>query len=255
MTSSDLIIDDISHSYSHHKGNMIHTLKDLNLRICKSTITGIVGPSGCGKSTLLKIIGEIIKPSKGSVRFSDGSSLKNKCSFVFQDFALFPWRNVYKNVAFPLEIQKINEKKQTIIIHKYLKLVGLTKFKDRFIYQLSGGMKQRVAIARALAQRVPILLMDEPFSSLDELTRRRMQDELLRIQSSEKKTILFVTHSIDEAIYLSDVVVLLSSGPGRIKKELNVRLGIKRYKKNVRVKKEFTRLRQCAWSELKNERF
>jgi len=222
----DPIIKNISHVYNNLNGD-IKALNKINLEFPHKKITTLVGPSGCGKSTLLKLIGRLLIPSEGEIIICGGDN-KNNAGFVFQEFALFPWRNIKDNIRFPLEVQKIKLNKQEKIIKKYLNLVGLSSFKNKYINELSGGMKQRVAIARALAQNTSILLMDEPFGSLDYFTRQKMQDTLLKIQKKEQKTIIFVTHDIDEAVYLSDRLVVFSEHPGSIKKVIDINIDKRR---------------------------
>jgi NitT/TauT family transport system ATP-binding protein len=188
--------------------------------------TCVVGPSGCGKTTLLRIIAGLETADEGDV-YIDGE-IANEPSpakgMVFQEFALFPWRTVLKNVEFGLEYKGIPAEEQEKIAEKYLKLVNLAGWGDKYPYELSGGMKQRVAIARALANDPKILLMDEPFGALDAQTRNILQKELLDVWEGTRKTIVFVSHNIDEATYLADRVIVLTARPGRIKNVHDVKL-------------------------------
>jgi NitT/TauT family transport system ATP-binding protein len=191
-------------------------LEDINLVVKPAEFLCIVGPSGCGKTTLLRMIAGLDYPSSGEI-ILDGNQVTGPSpdrGMVFQEFSLFPWKTVLKNVEFGLEILEVPERQQ--IAEEYIELVGLQGFEQSYPYELSGGMKQRVAIARALATNPAILLMDEPFGSVDAQTRNILQEELLEIWARTKKTILFVTHSVDEAVYLGDRILVMSTRPGRI---------------------------------------
>jgi ABC-type nitrate/sulfonate/bicarbonate transport system ATPase subunit len=202
----------------------IDALHKVELIVGKGEFVCLIGASGCGKSTLLRIVAGFEQPTSGDVRVYDApiTGPGSDRGMVFQDYALFPWMTVRQNVAFG-PLQK-GLKEAHDIASKYLEMVGLTKFADRFPYQLSGGMKQRVAIARVLANEANILLMDEPFGALDALTREQLQDELLEIWARTQVTILFVTHSVEEATLLADRVVVMTAGPGRIESDNPVRL-------------------------------
>lgn len=194
----------------------IKALEDINLHVKPNEFLCVIGPSGCGKTTLLRLIAGLEHPSSGEIVL-DGKEVKGPSpdrGMVFQDFSLFPWRTVLKNVEFGLENLGVNGRRE--IAERYIELVGLKDFENCYPYELSGGMKQRVAIARALAMDPSILLMDEPFGSVDAQTRNVLQEELLGIWKRTKKTVLFVTHSVDEAVYLADRVAVMSARPGRI---------------------------------------
>ena len=201
-------------------------LKGVDLKIKEGEFVTIVGPSGCGKSTLLNIIAGLNRPDSGSVLIrgavSIGNTLSTKRIIIFQEGALFPWLNVQDNVEFGLKIAKMPKEKSRQVADKYIEMVGLSKFSESFVYQLSGGMKQRVAIARALAIEPEVLLMDEPFAALDVQTRDLLHEELVGIHKTTGKTILFVTHNINEAILLGDRVIVLSSVLKNIKKEFQI---------------------------------
>lgn len=197
-------------------------LKDINLDIMQSEFISIIGPSGCGKSTLLKIIGNLDNPTGGSIEYKDGAD--QQMGFVFQDSVLLPWKNVRENAGFPLVIQKKQTKENEEKLDELLELAGLSEFKTALPRELSGGMRQRVSIVRALSYDAPLLLMDEPFGALDALTRDHLNEELLKIWDKTKKTIIFVTHSIEEAVFLSDRVVVMSPRPGRIKEVVSIDL-------------------------------
>jgi NitT/TauT family transport system ATP-binding protein len=201
-------------------------LKDIDLEIGKGEFVCLLGPSGCGKSTLLNAIAGFSPPTGGSISV-DGRPVDKPGpdrGMVFQEYALFPWMTVAQNIAFGLEVQKRPKKAIAAKVDELLALLSLHDFRDRFPKDLSGGMRQRVAIARVLALDSPILLMDEPFGALDALTRRNLQDELLRIWAATGKTIVFVTHSIEEAIYLADRIVVMTYRPGTIKRDQRVAL-------------------------------
>ena len=201
-------------------------LQDISLEVKENEFVSIVGPSGCGKSTLLSIIGGFEKPTRGQVFLGgkpiDGPSRER--GFVFQADALFQWLSVEENVSYGLRVQGYPRDKQREIVDRNLELVGLTKFRGLAPRQLSGGMRQRVAIARALATDPRILLLDEPFGALDVLTRKKMQDELARIWDQTHKTVVLVTHAIDEALLMSDRIFVMTRSPGRIRRSLDVEL-------------------------------
>jgi ABC-type nitrate/sulfonate/bicarbonate transport system ATPase subunit len=204
----------------------VEALHHVNLNVEKGEFVCLIGASGCGKSTLLRIIAGFEQPSAGDVRVY-GAPITGPGSdrgMVFQDYALFPWMTVRQNIAFGPTQKNLPRAEVRDKTSLYLDMVGLAKFGDRYPYQLSGGMKQRVAIARVLANEASILLMDEPFGALDALTREQLQDELLEIWARTRVTILFVTHSVEEAALLADRVVVMSAGPGRIESDNRVRL-------------------------------
>lgn len=198
----------------------VEALKDVNLMLPHGRLSTLLGPSGCGKTTLLKIIAGLIPPSRGEV-WVKGKKVEGpgpERAFVFQDFALLPWANVLRNVAFGLELRGIPKEQRAEIARRQIGEAGLSDFESSYPHQLSGGMRQRVGLARALAVDADIILMDEPFSSVDEQTRRKFQEELLDLLRHKQKTVIFVTHSIEEAAYLSDQIVLLSPRPGTVSK-------------------------------------
>ena len=204
----------------------ITALKGIDLDIAPGELVCLLGPSGCGKSTLLNAIAGFSSPSAGSIQVA-GTPIVSPGpdrGMVFQEYALFPWMSVARNVAFGLEIKGLPRGEIEARVASLLEMLGLTDFRDRFPKDLSGGMRQRVAIARVLALDPPIMLMDEPFGALDALTQRTLQDELLRIWEALGKTIVFVTHSIDEAIYLGSRVVVMTYRPGTIKRDMVISL-------------------------------
>jgi NitT/TauT family transport system ATP-binding protein len=213
-----LTVENLNKTYISH-GSQTSALVDINLQIEEGEFVCLLGPSGCGKSTLLKIIAGLIPATSGRITIN-GKPVNGpgpERAVVFQDYALFPWMTVRDNVEFGLEARKLPVAERREVSKRLLKVVGLSDFAERFPHQLSGGMKQRVSIARALAVDPSLLLMDEPFGALDAQTRQLLQDELLRIWREYRKTVVFVTHSIEEAIYLSDRIVVMTARPGRVK--------------------------------------
>lgn len=202
-------------------------LEDINLEIEKGEFICLLGASGCGKTTLLNLIAGFEKCDCGVIRI-DGTAVQKPSKdylTIFQNYGLLPWRTAYKNVLFGLEHSGISKKERNARVSKYLQLVGLNDKRDLYPGQLSGGMQQRVAIARALCMEPEILFMDEPFGALDAITRMKLQDDLLRIVREEKRTVIFVTHDIEEAVFLADRIVILRPDPGRIARIVEVRLG------------------------------
>lgn len=196
----------------------VEALRDMSLDFPKGQLTSLLGPSGCGKTTLLKIIAGLLQPNQGEV-YVNGQIVSEPGpdrAFVFQDFALMPWASVLRNVAFGLELRKVAKSEREDIARNYIKEVGLDGFENSYPHELSGGMRQRVGLARALSVDSPVLLMDEPFSAVDEQTRRKFQEDLLQLVKEESKTFIFVTHSIEEAVYVSDQVAILLPRPSRV---------------------------------------
>ena len=216
----------VSNLYKRYVTNEaeVLALQDINLAIQDGEFVSLLGPSGCGKSTLLKIMAGLLNSSQGSIEIDDKkiTAPGPERAVVFQDYALFPWLTVEANVEFGLEARGVPLAKRREVSAELLKVVGLQDFAKKYPHHLSGGMKQRVSIARALAVDPEILLMDEPFGALDAQTRSTMQEELLRIWKVYRKTVVFVTHSIEESIYLSDRIVIMTARPGRIKAVISV---------------------------------
>lgn len=207
-------------------GEKFTAFTDVSLSVEKGEFICLLGPSGCGKSTLLNAIAGFSPITSGSIKI-DGKEIKEPSVdnvMIFQNYGLFPWRNVQKNVELGLESQKIPKEERRKIADKYIELVGLENFKKSHPRQLSGGMQQRVSIARALAVDPEIIFMDEPFGALDAITRMRLQDDILSISKQEKKTIIFVTHDIEEAVFLADRIVIMTPNPGKIKSVVTVPL-------------------------------
>ena len=202
----------------------LQALKDINLTVKDGEFLCLIGPSGCGKSTMLEIAAGLLAQSTGEIlldgKAQNGAS--RDIGVVFQDSALFGWRNISKNVGFGLEIAGAKKPEIDESVKKYIDLVGLKGFENKYPHQLSGGMRQRAGLARTLANNPKVILMDEPFSAVDHLTRITLQDEIIRIWEQEKKTIVFVTHDVTEAVYLATRIVLLTPRPGRIQKILDI---------------------------------
>ncbi|WP_274426047.1 ABC transporter ATP-binding protein [Chelativorans sp. YIM 93263] len=206
------------------EGGPLTVIDGLNLDVATNEFVAIVGTSGCGKSTLLSIVGGLTEPTSGTLLLDDRPIIGpgRDRGFVFQNYSLFEWMTVERNIDFALEKSRMGRAERRELVSEYIQTVGLAGFEKALPKQLSGGMRQRVAIARALVYRPSVLLMDEPFGALDAQTRGMMQELLLKVWDEHKSTVLFVTHDVDEALFLADRVVVLSSRPGRIKNDLNV---------------------------------
>ncbi len=226
-------------------------IENFNLVVKNEEFVCILGPSGCGKTTILRIIAGLEQKTSGSIRLDEReiTGPGQDRGMVFQEFALFPWRTVQKNVEFGLEIKKVPSEERKRIANEFITLVGLKGFENSYPYQLSGGMKQRVGIARALANDPEVLLMDEPFGALDAQTRNLMQKELLRIRQQTKKTIVFITHSVDEACFLADRVVVMTARPGAVKEIFVIDAPQPRDRASI----EFANLRKRILAELERE--
>lgn len=254
MHKSFVTINNLSLNYSMSEEKELKVLNNIDLLVKKGEFVSIVGPSGCGKSTLLNCMSGLLKPSNGHILFEGRNITKpfKKCSMVFQNHSLLPWRNVINNIKYGIELQGIDNKKREVIAQEMISLVRLNGFEKFYPHQLSGGMKQRVNLARALAADPEILLMDEPFASLDAQSRELMQFELLRIWQKNKKTVLFVTHQINEAIYLSDKVIVLSARPARIKEVIDIRLPRPR-DLEIKLTDKFIKLEKYIWKLIMEE--
>jgi len=198
----------------------VHALSDVDLTIRAGDFVSLIGPSGCGKTTLLRVVADLEKPTSGIVRVNgvspEQARLQRAYGYVFQAASLYPWRTIARNVALPLEIMGLSKKEQRLRVERNLDLVNLTGFEKKYPWQLSGGMQQRASIARALAVEPDLLLMDEPFGALDEIVRDHLNEQLLQLWEKTSKTVVFVTHSIPEAVFLSTRIVVMSPRPGRI---------------------------------------
>jgi len=231
----------------------IKALTDVNLSVNANEFISIIGPSGCGKTTLLKIIDGLIPHNSGQILIN-GKKVSGPGpdrAVVFQTFALLPWRTVLANVEFSLELRRVAKEERATIARDYLKRVGLEGFENHYPHELSGGMQQRAGLARALAVNPMILLMDEPFGSVDAQTRQLLQEELLQLWQRERKTVIFITHSMDEAVYLSDRVVVMTPRPGRVAEILDVPLPRPRIADEVRRDPQFVELTNYIWDSLK----
>ncbi len=219
-------ITNISKAFNLGSSNQVDALTDINLSIASGEFVSLIGPSGCGKSTLLRLIANLLEPTSGELVVNGKSAkqarLDQDYGMAFQQSGLFEWRTVAKNIELPLELKGWDKTKRQARATEMLELVKLSDFANHFPWQLSGGMQQRVAIARALAVHPSLLLMDEPFGALDEMTREHMQSELLSICRASGTTVVFVTHSIPEAVYLSNRVVVMSPRPGRVTQIVDV---------------------------------
>ncbi|PKG32621.1 ABC transporter ATP-binding protein [Methanoregula sp.] len=222
----DLVIQSLNQSFPRDDGSRLVVLENLGLTVKDKEFVCILGSSGCGKTTLLRMIAGLDTAESGSIVL-DGEEIRGpnpKVGMVFQEYSLFPWRTVIDNIAFGLEMRGMPKEERYRVAEEYLELVNLSQFRDSFPSELSGGMRQRVAVARALALDPVVLLMDEPFGALDAQTRNKLQIELLEIWEKTKKTVVFITHSVDEAVFLSDRVVVLTPRPGRICQVYEIRL-------------------------------
>ncbi len=221
-----LSIKNLNKTYHTEEGDEVVALSDINLDVADKEFVCFIGPSGCGKTTLLRITAGLEKPDSGTLTVNNEpiTGPGPDRGMVFQEYSLFPWRTVLKNITFSLELKKIPKSEREKIARDFLEVVGLSKFADSYPHELSGGMKQRVAIARALVNDPDVLLMDEPFGAVDAQTRNRLQHELLNIWEKKKKTVLFITHSVDEAVFLADKVVVFTARPGRVKEVIIIDL-------------------------------
>ncbi len=255
-----ICVQAVSHEFRHSIGKRIRTttvLDNINIDIQTQKFVCLLGPSGCGKTTLLRIIDGLLHPTRGSVMI-DGKVVRGPSAdrgMVFQDFGLLPWRTSQKNAEFGLEVQGRALKERRAKAEEALHRVGLNHFKAHFPHELSGGMKQRVGLARALCTGPNILLMDEPFGSLDPQTRELMQVDLMKLWEEDRKTVIFVTHSIDEAIFLSDQIVLMTSQPGKIRQVIDVDLPRPRWmqEQDIKISNKFIEYRRDIWKKVKEE--
>lgn len=256
MTSSPepkLRLQDVRKDFAA-RGRSVTALDGITLDVARGEFLSIVGPSGCGKSTLLDLLGGLTAPTSGQILL-DGTPVSGPGldrGLVFQQYALLPWRTAQENVEFGLEAKGLRKAERRAIAAEHLALVGLSTFADRYPHELSGGMKQRVAIARSLAYQPDVLLMDEPFAALDAQTREALQDELLRIWRTTGTTVVFITHGIDEAVYLGQRVAVLTSRPGRLKDVVDIDLDVDGIE-DVRSSEAFGAYRHRIWTLLRDE--
>jgi NitT/TauT family transport system ATP-binding protein len=250
--AGDIRIEHVGKEYASN-GRKMKAVEDISLDIRDSEFICIVGPSGCGKSTLLRMISGLEPVTSGEIRMGGKkiTSPSPEIGFVFQEYTLFPWRTVAKNVEFGLELKKMPPEEREKVAGKYIDMVGLEKFKDSYPHQLSGGMRQRTAIARTLAVNPEILLMDEPFGALDAQTRNILQEQLLDIWNKEKKKVLFVTHNVDEAVFLADRVIIMTARPGRIKEIVEINIPRPRIRTETEVNKVRNVILQSLFEEVR----
>jgi len=231
----------------------VEALKDMTLEFPRGQLTSLLGPSGCGKTTLLKIIAGLLEPTSGEIEVN-GETVTGPGpdrAFVFQDFALLPWATVLRNVAFGLELRGVAKSQREDIARKYISDVGLSGFEGSYPHELSGGMRQRVGLARALSVDAQVLLMDEPFSAVDEQTRRKFQEDLLSLVQNESKTFIFVTHSIEEAVYVSDQIAILLPRPSRVHEIIKPSGFRDKGVDNIRRDSEYLDIVDSIWASLK----
>ena len=252
---NDSITNNIAVSVKNVSKNYGETeaLKDMSLDFPRGQLTSLLGPSGCGKTTLLKIIAGLLPATSGEVTVNGVTVTAPgpDRAFVFQDFALMPWASVIRNVAFGLELRGVNKTERESIAYKYIGDVGLKGFEHSYPHELSGGMRQRVGLARALAVNADVLLMDEPFSAVDEQTRRKFQEDLLNLIKIEKKTFIFVTHSIEEAVYVSDQIAILLPRPSRVSEVIRPSGFKHKDADNIRKDSEYLDIVDRIWKSLR----
>jgi NitT/TauT family transport system ATP-binding protein len=250
--SHKISLTHVSKTYGSGPGS-VRAVDDVNLEVRVGEFICIVGPSGCGKTTVLRMIADLEPLSEGQIAIAHHDPARALTTVIFQEDSILPWMSVRKNVSFGPRMRGVPKSAYRGLVEELIAKVGLTKFADALPHQLSGGMKQRVSIARAVANDPEILLMDEPFAALDEQNRLILQEELLRIWGETRKTVVFITHSIDEAVFLSDRVVVMSSRPGRIMADIQVPFSRPRTLHELRVHPEFGALTGCIWRLLRDE--
>ncbi|MEP3277710.1 MAG: ABC transporter ATP-binding protein [Stappiaceae bacterium] len=242
-------VESVSKNYGE-----VEALKDLSLEFPRGQLTSLLGPSGCGKTTLLKIIAGLLEPTSGEIRI-DGKKITGPGpdrAFVFQDFALLPWASVIRNVAFGLELRGVAKSEREAIAETYINNVGLGGFEKSYPHELSGGMRQRVGLARALSVDAQVLLLDEPFSAVDEQNRRKFQEDMLALVRNENKTFIFVTHSIEEAVYVSDQIAILLPRPSRVSEIIRPTSFRGTGADNIRRSPEYLDIVDQIWASLRN---
>ncbi|MCV0427804.1 MAG: ABC transporter ATP-binding protein [Roseibium sp.] len=243
----------VARGVTKNYGN-VEALKNMTLSFPRGQLTSLLGPSGCGKTTLLKIIAGLLKPTSGEIEVN-GRPVTGPGpdrAFVFQDFALLPWANVLRNVAFGLELRGVAKSEREAIAERYIAEVGLSGFEKSYPHELSGGMRQRVGLARALSVDSDVLLMDEPFSAVDEQTRRKFQEDLLNLVQNENKTFIFVTHSIEEAVYVSDQIAILLPRPSRVSEIIRPANLRNKNVDNIRRDPEYLDIVDRIWASLRS---
>lgn len=246
-------IDQLCKEFPGRNGQVVTALRDISFSVPEGTFLVIVGPSGCGKTTLLRIIAGLEEQTGGTVEVRRTAKGRPLNSMVFQDKSVLPWMTVRDNVAYGLRLRGVPRTERNAVADRYIAMVGLSKFADAYPHQLSGGMKQRVSIARAFANDPEILLMDEPFSALDEQNKILLQQELLRIWEGTNRTVIYITHSIDEALNLGDQVMIMTAHPGRIKAVVDIDLPRPRDITTIRNHPRFAELFYQIWGALRDE--
>ncbi len=241
----------IRNLHKHFGG--LNAIEDVSIDIAEGTFFTIVGPSGCGKTTLLRILGGLEQVTSGTVEISDPGRARPQFSMVFQGDSIFPWMTVWDNAAYGLRMRHAGKDEIDSAVRQWLDRTGLTRFADLYPHQLSGGMRQRVSIARAFANDPDILLMDEPFSALDEQNKTILQQELLRIWEADKKTVVFITHSVDEAVTLGDKIMVMTASPGHTKTIIDVPLERPRHVLELRHDPRYGEIVYGIWGHLKDE--
>ena len=231
----------------------VFAVQDINLEIPEGQFWCLVGPSGCGKTTVLRILAGLEEHSSGECSIRRGATERPVNAMVFQEQSVFPWMKVRDNIGFGLQMRGVGADKRKEVVDYYLRKVGLARFAEAYPHQLSGGMKQRVSLARAFANDPEVLLMDEPFAALDEQNKILMQEELLRVWEDQRRTVVFITHSIDEAIVLGDVIVVMTAHPGRIKAVIPVPFARPRSVFELKAQPEYGRLTRQVWELLRDE--
>jgi NitT/TauT family transport system ATP-binding protein len=254
VASSEIVVDGVSKVFGSGR-DAVPAVDMVDLTVGSGEFVSIVGPSGCGKSTLLYMLGGFVRPSTGRL-LAGGRTIAGPGvdrGIVFQEYALFPWLTVAENILYPLKRTGVAVARQKQILERYLALMNLVGFEDRFPRELSGGMRQRVALARTFAYEPPILLLDEPFGALDAQTREIMQDELRRLWRASGKTVLMVTHDVDEAVYLSTRVCVMSRRPGRFVEEFAITLDHAREREAVVLSDEYRKVRNDVWVAVRRQ--
>ncbi|MCL2490347.1 MAG: ABC transporter ATP-binding protein [Propionibacteriaceae bacterium] len=250
-SSAAFVVDGVSKMFAGRTGEVL-ALDDVSLELANGSFTCIVGPSGCGKSTLLRILGGLETATLGTVTSNLTATGVPTAAFVFQEHGVFPWFTVLDNVAFGVRMAGVRKAERLRIAHDWINRIGLDGFEGAYPHQLSGGMRQRIAIARAFATGSPSMLMDEPLGALDAQTRMLMQEQLMHVWESDQKTVVLVTHQIEEALLLGDVVVVMSARPGKVKEIIKVPFGRPR-SSDLEGLPEFAQLRQHIWNALRDE--
>jgi NitT/TauT family transport system ATP-binding protein len=249
----EIEVKNVSKVFPTNNGD-VEALKDLSFTIEEGVFLVIVGASGCGKTTLLNLIAGFTRPTSGKIllRGEEVQRVTPQCGMIFQQYALFPWKTVQENVEFGLKMKRIPKRERAEVASEFIDLVGLRGFEDAYPKALSGGMKQRVSIARALANDPEVMLLDEPFAALDAMTRQVLQEQLAKIYEKHKKTIIFITHSIDEALLLSSRIIIMTARPGRIAQDIVNDLPYPR-NASVQLSDHYTRLKKDIWNTVQAE--